>query len=136
MKNEKIIVIDASEGTLGRIASLAAKKALLGYEVKVVNCEKAIIIGRRKNIIEEYIIKRVRGGSSQKGPHFPKSPEMLMKRTVRGMLSYKKGRGGDAFKRIMCYNGIPKEFEKNKKIDAKKENAGKSMTLNSLSGEI
>lgn len=136
MKDEKIIVIDASEGALGRVASLAAKKALLGYEVKVVNCEKAIIVGNRKNIIEEYIIKRVRGGSSQKGPHFPKSPEMLMKRTIRGMLSYKKGRGGNAFKRVMCYSGVPKEFEKSKKVDAKKENSGKSMTLNSLSREI
>jgi len=136
MKDKKVIVIDANEGALGRVASLAAKKALLGYEVKVINCDKAIIIGRRRNIIEEYIIKRVRGGSSQKGPHFQKSPERLMKRTIRGMLSYKKGRGGDAFKRIMCYVGVPREFEKNKKIEAKKENPDKSITLNSLSKEI
>jgi len=59
-----------------------------------------------------------------------------MKRTIRGMLSYKKGRGGDAFKRIMCYVGVPREFEKNKKIEAKKENPDKSITLNSLSKEI
>ena len=34
---------------LGRLAAIAAKEALLGEEVKVVNCEKVIISGKRSN---------------------------------------------------------------------------------------
>ena len=33
-----------------------------------------------------------------------------MKRTIRGMLPYKRPRGIDAFKRIKCYVGVPVEF--------------------------
>ncbi len=33
-----------------------------------------------------------------------------MKRTIRGMLPYKRPRGVDAMKRIRCYVGVPVEF--------------------------
>ena len=38
-------------------------------------------------------------------------PDRFVRRTVRGMLPYKTSRGDAAFKRVMCYKGIPKEFE-------------------------
>ena len=40
---------------------------------------------------------------------------MIVKRTIRGMLSYKKPRGKEAFARIKCYAGVPNEF-KNEKL--------------------
>ena len=133
---EKEIVIDASEGVLGRVASFAAKQSLLGKKVTIVNCEKALVTGRRKNILEEYKIARRRGGSSRKGPKFPKSSERIMKRTIRGMLSYKEGRGSEAFKRIMCYDAIPEEFANTKKINLKKELNAKSLELKEVSREL
>jgi large subunit ribosomal protein L13 len=33
-----------------------------------------------------------------------------MKRTIRGMLPYKRPRGVDAMRRIKCYVGIPVDF--------------------------
>jgi large subunit ribosomal protein L13 len=33
-----------------------------------------------------------------------------MKRTIRGMLPYKRPRGADALKRVKCYVGVPVEF--------------------------
>ncbi|MDD5700323.1 MAG: 50S ribosomal protein L13 [Candidatus Nanoarchaeia archaeon] len=130
------VIIDANGAVLGRVASLAAKQALFGKTVAIVNCEKAVITGRVRFTVEEYKHKRQRGGSSLNGPHFPKSADMIMKRTVRGMLNYTFARGHDAFKRIRCFNGIPKEFESAKKISPIRELKTKSLPLERISREL
>ena len=43
------IVIDANELILGRLATQVAKKLLLGVEVQIINCEKAVISGTKKH---------------------------------------------------------------------------------------
>ena len=133
---KNVIIIDAAETSLGRIASYAAKQSLLGKEVKIVNCKNAIITGKRKSIVSEYKIARARGGSIRKGPHFPKSPERIMKRTVRGMLSYKQGRGRDAMYRVKCYNAIPEEFADQDKIQMKRPIKSSVLKLEELSKVI
>jgi large subunit ribosomal protein L13 len=131
--SEKLeIVIDATNGILGRIASYAAKQALLGKKVIIVNCEAALLSGRRDSIVQEYGLARRRGGSSLKGPFFPKIAEKVVKRTVRGMLSYTQQRGTDAFKKVMCYNKLPKEYESTKKISLTKEMKTKTINLAEL----
>jgi large subunit ribosomal protein L13 len=111
------IVVDAENAILGRLSSFSAKKLLLGKKIAVVNCEKAIITGNKDTTVARYKEYRVRGGSSLKGPHFPKSAERIVKRTIRGMLpNYRTGRGRDALKRIKCYVGVPPEFEKEKRM--------------------
>ena len=79
------IVIDATNGTLGRLCSFAAKQALLGKEVIIVNCNEVVITGSRKNILNHYTERRAIGGTSLKGPFYPKIPERIVKRT--GMIS-------------------------------------------------
>ncbi|MBU0761328.1 MAG: 50S ribosomal protein L13 [Nanoarchaeota archaeon] len=130
------IIIDAAEGALGRIAGFAAKQSLLGKEVVIVNCNDAMITGSPRTTIAKYAQKRARGGSAQKGPYFPKSPERIMKRTVRGMLSYKQTRGRQALKRIICYNQTPSEFEDAEKISMKREIKVKAIKLKKLSEEL
>ncbi|MBS3071980.1 50S ribosomal protein L13 [Candidatus Pacearchaeota archaeon] len=130
--SEKII-IDATNATLGRLASYAAKQALLGKDVVILNCSLAVISGRRESILSNYKQKRARGSTTLKGPHYPRSPERIMKRTVRGMLSYTQGRGSVALKKVMCYNEVPLEYETSKKILAGKEKRTKTMTLGELS---
>lgn len=127
-----ILVIDATNGILGRVASFVAKQALLGKQIAVVNCENALVSGRKRSIIEEYNAARRRGGSSLKGPFFPKSPDKLFKRTVRGMLSYTQQRGRDAFKRVKCYIGVPKEYQDSPKLTFVREMKVKTMTLKEL----
>ncbi len=83
MENQQA-VIDATDAVLGRLASFIAKEALLGKKIVILNSEKAIIKGNKKDIVEDYKRKRARG--SIKGPHFPSNPEMIFKRAVRGML--------------------------------------------------
>jgi large subunit ribosomal protein L13 len=106
-------LLDGTNAVLGRLASFAAKEALRGEEIAVVNCDKIQITGNQKMIEREFEEKRSRFGHSQKGPKHHKTTEKIVKRTIRGMLpNHKEGRGRIAFKKIKCYNGLPKEFEK------------------------
>ncbi len=109
------IYIDATNMILGRIASYAAKKALLGNSINILNCGDAVITGNKKDIFGKYKHRRERANTSN-GPFFPKIPDRLVRRTVRGMLPYKQPRGSEAFKRVMCYVGVPEEFKGKKMI--------------------
>ncbi len=129
-------VFDGSNVILGRLASVVAKQALLGKNVVVLNCENVIVSGARKTTIEAYKEIRSKGGHSQKGPYFPTQPAMIVKRTIRGMLSHKEGRGAGAFKKIKCYEGIPKEFAEAKLEKIPKANQMYTTSLKEISEEL
>lgn len=135
-KNRPIIVIDGKDSVLGRICTLAAKQTLLGKKVVIVNCSAVIVSGKKKNIIEEYRIARNLGSPSFRGPFFPKHPYRLVKRTVRGMLAHRQGRGSVAIKRVMCYDECPEEYVSAKKISVKKALNTNSMTLKEIGEKI
>jgi len=105
-----VTVIDASGAVLGRLGSIVAKRLLEGEEVAVVNAEKAIITGKKQFLKNEYTGKR-EVGTQRKGPFFPRMPDRIVKRTIRGMLPYQTPHGRAAYKRLRCYIGVPKEFE-------------------------
>lgn len=99
-------VVDASGLVLGRAASLIAKRLLNGETVVVVNAEKSVVVGNRKMVVDEYIASRAQG-SVRSGPHFPRYPDRIFRRTVRGMLPHLKTRGKVAFDRLHVYIGVP-----------------------------
>jgi large subunit ribosomal protein L13 len=103
-------VIDASNRVIGRLASEIAQEALDGEEVHVVNSEEAVISGDTEEVFEEYR-QKVDRGSRDFGPHYPKRPDKILKRTVRNMLPYKEDRGKDALSRIKTYLEVPHRFE-------------------------
>jgi len=103
-------IIDAEGATLGRLCTNAAKNLLNGEEIAIVNSEKAIISGKKPSIKKHYKQKR-EVGTYRKGPFFPRTPDRIVKRSVRGMIPYQKPHGRAAFKRLKCYIGIPKKFE-------------------------
>ena len=104
-----MIIIDASNMLVGRMAVHAAKQALLGKEVHIINCEKAVISGTPTQV-EEKMLARYHRGTPLKGPYFPRRPHLLVKRMIRGMLPYKQSKGKDAFARIKCHIGVPQQF--------------------------
>jgi len=122
------IYINAENLILGRIASYAAKRALLGNTVKILNCEKAVVTGNRANILDKYITRRQMGNTSN-GPFLPRMPDRFVRRSIRGMLSYKKPRGRDAFERIMCYVGVPEAFKDKKLITLPEADIAKTRSL-------
>jgi large subunit ribosomal protein L13 len=103
-------IIDASGATLGRLSTNAAKRLLKGEEIAVINSEKAIISGKKPAIKNRYKQKR-EVGTYRKGPFFPRMPDQIVKRTIRGMIPYQTPHGRTAFKKLRCYMGVPKEFD-------------------------
>ena len=104
------MIIDATDLIAGRLCSYVAKQALLGETIDIVNCESAVISGSRADVLEKFKHKRQRT-TIRKGPFISRMPDRLIRRMIRGMLPYKKSKGDAAFDRIMCYVGVPKEFE-------------------------
>lgn len=101
------MIIDATDLIMGRLAAFTAKQAILGNEIIIINVEKAVISGKQDVTFQKYRW-RDNLGEPFKGPFMPKTPMLFVKRVIRGMLSYKKERGREAFKRIKCYPGNPK----------------------------
>ncbi len=106
-------VIDATDCILGRMSSAIAKRLLLGEKIDLVNAEKAVVTGRKDEVTHEYL-EKAKIGSRDWGPFWPKSPERIVKRTVRGMLPYGKARGKEAFKRLRTHIGVPEKLAKEK----------------------
>ena len=129
-----MLILNAEDMIVGRFASYIAKRALMGEKVIVVNCEKAVITGRKKNVLAKYS-RKIKMGHPFSGPFVSKMPDRLLRRIIRGMLPWDKTRGREAFKRVMCYIGIPEEF-KNKKIETLDElNISKTKSLSYISME-
>lgn len=103
-------IIDATDATLGRLSTNTAKRLLKGEEITIINSEKAIISGKKPAIKDRYKQKR-EVGTYRKGPFYPRMPDQIVKRTIRGMMPYQTPHGRNAFKKLKCYVGIPKEFE-------------------------
>ncbi|GAB3685911.1 50S ribosomal protein L13 [Salinarchaeum chitinilyticum] len=106
---EADLVVDARDAILGRVSSQVAERALDGETVAIVNAEDAVITGGREDILAKYRKRREIG--SDRGPAYPKRPDTIMKRTVRGMLPHKKQRGRDALSRVRVYVGNPNDQE-------------------------
>jgi large subunit ribosomal protein L13 len=136
------IVIDATDQILGRLASYAAKNALGGSTVIVLNAEKAVISGRKSNIVEE--AKRrleTRTLANQTtAPVHQRRPDLYLRRVVRGMLPWKKAKGKAAFHRVLVFMGVPEEYSKAKAAKVPDADASRLtspyMTLEALAQEI
>jgi large subunit ribosomal protein L13 len=102
-------LVDATGLVLGRAASIIAKRLLNGETIVVLNAEKSIVTGSRTEVIAHYTAARARG-SVRSGPHFPRYPDRIFRRTVRGMLPHLKTRGKVAFRRLQVHIGVPPEF--------------------------
>jgi large subunit ribosomal protein L13 len=103
------LVVDVSGLVLGRAASLIAKQLLGGQKVIVVNAEKSVVTGSRSDVLAHYTAARARG-SVRSGPHFPRYPDRIFRRTVRGMLPHRKSHGRAAFEMLEVHMGVPQEL--------------------------
>jgi large subunit ribosomal protein L13 len=113
------MIIDATNLIAGRLASHAAKKALLGEQVDIVNAGDAVITGRKETVFGKYN-KSIKKGRHSKGPFYNRRSDMFLRRLIRGMLPYKQEKGEQAFKRIMCYVNVPEKFQ-GKKLETLKD---------------
>lgn len=106
----KPAVVDATGLVLGRAASLIARRLLNGETIVVVNAEKSVVTGARRAVLAHYVEARARG-SKRTGPHYPRNPDRIFRRTVRGMLPHLKTRGKVAYHRLEVHIGVPDELK-------------------------
>jgi len=136
------INIDAENAILGRLCTEVAKYLLEGHAVNILNCEKVVISGKKHSVLREYreMQKKHTHTNPRRGPFHPKRPDRIVRRTVRGMLPWKKSRGREAYHRLLTYIGVPKEFAKTEIIKPKFADADKltckKITLGDLCKEF
>lgn len=142
MSEQTIKIFDADQMVVGRLGTKAAKAALLGDRVVIVNAEKAIITGARRTVIDAWKNKfKIRTSyNPRKGPFHFRRPDMIVRRMIRGMLPYPKPRGKDAFRRIQVFLGVPEEYADKEKIVLEKSRyrslTRKYITVKDLSHEL
>ena len=117
MAESATYVYDAEDRVLGRIAShvakqlLAASKAGREERVIIINAEQAVVTGKRSQIFTEYRAK-YELNHARKGPFFPRMPDQILKRAVRGMLPYQRNSSGrNAIKSLRVEIGTPSDLE-------------------------
>lgn len=118
MSEQIIKIFDAEDMVVGRLATKAAKAALYGDRVVIVNAEKAIITGHKREVIDEWKARaEIRTSSNpRKGPFHERRPDMMVRRMIRGMLPWPRPRGKEAMRRIHVYIGVPEEYADKEKI--------------------
>jgi large subunit ribosomal protein L13 len=133
------MIIDGDGLVLGRLASKVSKLLLAGENVTVLNAEKIMISGNKDWAYHKYKQRIDRASISnprEMGPKYPRRPDDIFRRTVRGMIPYRKSTGREAFKGLKVYVGIPAEFESqetSKIPEAEPKNITKSVKLGTVS---
>jgi len=133
------MIIDGEGLVLGRLASKVSQLILAGESVTVLNAERIMISGSRDWAYKKYKQRIDRASISNPrdmGPKYPRRPDDIFRRTVRGMIPYKKSHGREAFKGLKVYVGIPTEFEAKETSripEAEPKNITKSVKLGTVS---
>ena len=106
-------VIDAEDLVLGRFSSKVASRLLDGEQINIVNAEKAVVTGSKEDILEKYENRwnKKMLVNPRRGPFYPRGVNKIIRRTIRGMLPWKKDKGKKAFKRLKVYSEVPDELE-------------------------
>ena len=93
--DETTFVFNADGMVLGRLASATADILLKAAredrddKVVIINAEKAVVTGSKTSVFNKYQ-EKYKLNHARKGPFFPRMPDMILKRAVRGMLPLPK----------------------------------------------
>jgi large subunit ribosomal protein L13 len=109
------MIIDGNGCVLGRVATYAAKAALEGENVVLVNAADLVIIGEKNDIVEKYR-NRLEVGTKSKGPFFPRDVNGIVRRAIRGMIRRKRLHGREAFRRVKVFADTPEEYKNSEKL--------------------
>lgn len=132
-------IVDAEGLVLGRMASIIAKRLLEGEKIEIVNAESAIVSGKRLQVINKWK-EFLNVGGRGRGPVHWRRPNTIVRRTIRGMLPYRKARGREAFSRLKVHIGVPEEITDTMKISIQEARAsmldGRYVTVGEIASNI
>lgn len=106
-------IINGEGLILGRMCSQVAKRLLNGEQIIVVNAEKIVLSGKRKSKVAE-AKEFLEVGAPERGPFHSRRPDRIVRKTVRGMVPWKKPKGKSAYKRLKVFMGVPSELKEQK----------------------
>jgi large subunit ribosomal protein L13 len=92
------------------------------------------VTGERDMVFAEFKAK-VDRGQIRKGPYYPRRADLLLKRTIRGMIPWTTTSGRDAYRRVHVFVGMPEQFqdvEKQTIENAMRLRTGKYTTLGAV----
>ncbi|MBI2583175.1 MAG: 50S ribosomal protein L13 [Candidatus Aenigmarchaeota archaeon] len=127
-------IIDAANTPIGRLASSVAKRLLKGERIVIINADRAIITGNPSFAKKKYHERRARGNPHH-GPFFPTKPADILRRTIRGMVPYKKASGKIALANLRIYPGNA-GFENAEAETLQRHIKSRYITLKQLSIEL
>jgi large subunit ribosomal protein L13 len=134
-----VTLVNADGLILGRMASLVAKKLLNGEKVIIVNAEKAIISGKKRSKVAE-AKEFLEVGAPMRGPFHYRRPDRILRKTVRGMLPFKKPKGKTALKKLKVFISVPEDLKGQQMVSLEEAQAAKltgpCFTLADLAKEI
>ncbi|MBX7076323.1 MAG: 50S ribosomal protein L13 [Methanobacteriaceae archaeon] len=107
------MIINGEGHILGRLASITSKKLLEGEEVIILNADKIMLTGNKDWAYAKYkqrVDRKSISNPRDLGPKYPRRPDDIFRRTVRGMLPIKKSKGKVAYKGLKAFVGIPSEY--------------------------
>ncbi|MBW2966273.1 50S ribosomal protein L13 [Candidatus Woesearchaeota archaeon] len=125
------MIVNADSAILGRLATKISKELLKGENIVVINSEKIVISGNPKAVFKKFHEKR-KIGDPHKGPFYPRYPDRMFKRVVRGMLPYKKERGKKALRKLKVCIGNPDDLKGEKISKTSDDLRSKFITLEQL----
>ena len=70
----------------------------------------------RNAVRHEAFMRKTMNTNPARGHRHHRAPAKIFKRTVRGMVPHKFPRGGEALDRLRCYEGVPEQYAKVKKM--------------------
>ena len=112
-------IVDGKGLVLGRAGSSIAKKLLNEEHVVVLNSERMMISGHRRDLDLKYKTRfdLQDKANPEHSPYWSKRPDLFVRRVIRGMLPYKQARGKTALKRLRVYIGVPEQYKSAKHTD-------------------
>ena len=134
-----MVVIDAEGAIIGRLGARVAKLLLAGQQVEIINADKALMSGSLTSSKEKFMSRRSQKNkrNPDESPKWPRVPNMLLRRMIRGMLPFWSQRGRDAYKRLHVTVGTPTDTGKAQRIaEASSEHKHRCFKLSELCKEV
>jgi large subunit ribosomal protein L13 len=108
-----IMMINAEGLVAGRLASKVAKALITGETITVVNAEKVVMVGNKKNILAKYEVRVNASVKSNphRGPKYDRIPSKMFRKMVKGMLPNKKRTSESLLGNLTVFNSVPAELK-------------------------
>ncbi len=108
-----MMTIDATDAIVGRLGAYVAKKVAENESVIIVNAEKAVFSGKAEYVTSIYSRRRqmTDKANPEHGAKWPRRPDLLLKRIIRGMLPKRHARMKAAMANLRIYMGTPEQIK-------------------------